>query len=181
MSAIAVSASKSLGTCGTQIDAKPSRSAVCAAAIMRPTFSRYWPFSGPIIKPIRTAAMVLSDLESAIANRGGSMSRVAVVTGAGSGMGLAISRRLADQGNAVALLDLAADAVEQAAGEIRTSGATAIAAAVDVSDRAAVDDALARVRAELGPINIMVTSAGIDRFESFVDITVESWERMLAV
>jgi NAD(P)-dependent dehydrogenase (short-subunit alcohol dehydrogenase family) len=109
------------------------------------------------------------------------MGRVAVVTGAGSGMGLAISRRLAEQGNAVALLDLAGDAVEEAAAGIRSSGGTALGAGVDVSDRAAVEAVFARVRAELGPVAITVTSAGIDRFERFTDITVESWERMLAV
>src|SRR5207342_3102508 len=56
--------------------------------------------------------------------------------------------------------------------------ASTFSAAVDVSDRAAVDTALDQVRAELGPIEIMVTSAG---FEPFVEITVESWERILAV
>ncbi len=109
------------------------------------------------------------------------MSRVAVVTGAASGMGLAISRRLAGRGDAVALLDVAGDVVDDAAGELRANGAKAMGAAVDVSNRAAVEDALATVRAEFGPIAIMVTSAGIDRFETFTDITVESWERMIAV
>jgi 2-hydroxycyclohexanecarboxyl-CoA dehydrogenase len=109
------------------------------------------------------------------------MSQVAVVTGGAAGMGLAISRRLAQEGHGVAVLDLDGDAAEQAAAELRSSGAKAVAAAMDVSDRAAVDAALAQVRAELGPIEIMVTSAGIDRFEPFTEITVGSWERMLAV
>jgi NAD(P)-dependent dehydrogenase (short-subunit alcohol dehydrogenase family) len=109
------------------------------------------------------------------------MGRVAVVTGAASGMGLAISRRLAERGDAVALFDVSAEAVDAAAAEVRAAGGNAIGAAVDVSDRAAVDDALAKARADLGPIAIVVTSAGIDRFEPFTEITVESWERMLAV
>jgi NAD(P)-dependent dehydrogenase (short-subunit alcohol dehydrogenase family) len=109
------------------------------------------------------------------------MGRVAVVTGAASGMGLAISRRLAARGDAVALFDVSGEAVDAAAAELRTDGAKVIGAPVDVSDRAAVEDALAKARAELGPIAIMVTSAGIDRFEPFAEITVESWERMLAV
>src|ERR1700737_3386621 len=109
------------------------------------------------------------------------MSRVAVVTGGAAGMGLAISRRLAQEGRHVAVLDLDGDAAERAAVELRSSGAQAVAAAVDVSDRPAVDAALAQVRTELGPIEIMVTSAGIDRFEPFTEISLDSWERMLAV
>ena len=107
--------------------------------------------------------------------------RVAVVTGGAAGMGAAICGRLARQGCKVAVLDLDGDAAEQTAKDLESGGATAIAATVDVSDRGAVDAALARVRAELGAVEIMVTSAGIDRFESFVDISLESWDRMLAV
>ncbi|HVJ97140.1 MAG TPA: SDR family NAD(P)-dependent oxidoreductase [Acidimicrobiia bacterium] len=107
--------------------------------------------------------------------------RVAVVTGAASGMGLAIAERLASAGNKVALLDLEGDAAAQGADGIRQSGGEAIAAAVDVSDRAAVDDALAKVRSEFGPIEIMVTSAGIDEFRSFTEISAETWDRIMAV
>jgi len=109
------------------------------------------------------------------------MSRVAVVTGGAAGMGRAICQRLARQGCRVAVLDLDGDAAEQTAKELQANGATTIAALVDVADRAAVDAALARVRVELGPVEIMVTSAGIDRFEPFTDISLESWDRMLAV
>jgi len=109
------------------------------------------------------------------------MGRVAVVTGAASGMGLAISRHLAARGDRVALLDLQGDAVLRAAESLRESGARAIGAAVDVSDRTEVDRALAKVRAELGPIAIMVTSAGLDAFEAFTEIKAESWERILAI
>jgi NAD(P)-dependent dehydrogenase (short-subunit alcohol dehydrogenase family) len=109
------------------------------------------------------------------------MSRVAVVTGAASGMGLAVARRLAANGHRVALLDLDGGAAASAADELRRAGSDALAGTVDVTDRAAVDDAMTAVRRELGPIEIIVTSAGIDTFESFTDIAVESWERMLAV
>jgi 2-hydroxycyclohexanecarboxyl-CoA dehydrogenase len=109
------------------------------------------------------------------------MSRVAVITGGASGMGLASARRLAAAGNQVAVLDLDGDAATRSADEIRQTGATAIGIAVDVSDRAAVDAAMAKVRAELGPIGIIVTSAGFDRFESFTDITLEAWNRMIEV
>jgi 2-hydroxycyclohexanecarboxyl-CoA dehydrogenase len=109
------------------------------------------------------------------------MSRVAVVTGGAAGMGLAIVRRLAQQGHLVAVLDLDGTAAKQAAEELQSGGASAIGVEVDVSDRAAVDDAMRQVRSELGPIEIIVTSAGFDRFEKFTDITLESWDRMLAV
>lgn len=109
------------------------------------------------------------------------MGRVAVVTGAASGMGLAVSRHLASAGHRVAMLDLDDAAVMSAAEELRADGVSVYAEKVDVSDRAAVDEALGNVRRELGPVEIMVTSAGFDAFEAFVDITVEAWERMLAV
>ena len=109
------------------------------------------------------------------------MNRVAVVTGAASGMGLAIAQRLASIGYRVGLLDQNGDAAEAAASEVRGSAGQAIGVAVDVSDRTAVDAALAAVRAEFGPVEIMVTSAGIDKFEPFVNISLDSWDRMLAV
>lgn len=96
-------------------------------------------------------------------------------------MGLAVSRRLADRGDSVALLDVDADAVRRAADELRAGGALALDAEVDVTDRAAVDAALDKVRRAFGPVEIMVTSAGIEAFTSFTDITIEAWDRMLAV
>lgn len=111
----------------------------------------------------------------------GAMERVAVVTGAASGMGLAIGRHLAAGGDRVALLDLQGEATQGAADDLRREGATAIGVEADVTDRSAVDAALEKVRAELGPIRIVVTAAGLDAFERFTEITPESWERVLAV
>jgi NAD(P)-dependent dehydrogenase (short-subunit alcohol dehydrogenase family) len=109
------------------------------------------------------------------------MGRVAVVSGAASGMGLAIARHLAARGDRVALLDLQGETARRAAEDLRETGAAAIAVEVDVADRRAVDAALDQVRAGLGPIGIMVTAAGLDAFESFTDITAERWERVLAI
>jgi NAD(P)-dependent dehydrogenase (short-subunit alcohol dehydrogenase family) len=111
----------------------------------------------------------------------GTIDRVAVVTGAASGMGLAIARELASRGHRVGLLDLQGEAARRAADDLRESGASAVGVEADVSDRRAVDAALDKLRAELGPIAIMVTSAGLDAFESFSDITLAQWERILAV
>jgi 2-hydroxycyclohexanecarboxyl-CoA dehydrogenase len=96
-------------------------------------------------------------------------------------MGLAIARHLAARGDRVGLLDLQGEAALRAAADLRETGATTIAVEADVTDRGAVDAALDTVRAELGPIGIMVTSAGLDSFEPFTDITIESWERILAI
>lgn len=96
-------------------------------------------------------------------------------------MGLAIGRYLAARGDRVALLDLQGDAAMRAAEGLRETGAHVMAAEVDVTDRAAVDDALDKVRAEFGPLEIMITSAGVDAFDSFTDITIERWEHVLSV
>src|SRR3954447_18563396 len=109
------------------------------------------------------------------------MSRVAVVTGAASGMGLGVARRLGTAGYRVALLDLDGDSVVGAADELRHKGAAAIAAKVDVTDRGADDEAMAAARRELGPIEILVTSAGVDEFRAFTDIGPADWDRMIAV
>jgi len=109
------------------------------------------------------------------------VSKVAVVTGGASGMGLAICRQLAARGNRVAIFDLSEENAAKAAAEISGDGGTAIAVGVDVASRTAVDAGITQVRSELGPVEIMVTSAGLDAFSDFTDITAEQWERMLAV
>jgi 2-hydroxycyclohexanecarboxyl-CoA dehydrogenase len=88
------------------------------------------------------------------------MSRVAVVTGGGSGMGRAICRQLAAQGHRIGVLDIDGDAATSVAAEITGSGGTAAAGVVDVSYRAAIEAALDEVRSAFGPVEIMVTSAG---------------------
>jgi NAD(P)-dependent dehydrogenase (short-subunit alcohol dehydrogenase family) len=97
------------------------------------------------------------------------------VTGGASGIGLGIAKFLANDGNRVAILDRAN--AEVAAKDVEG----AIGLECDVADQAAVIAAFARVRAELGPIQILVTSAGIEAFEPTLEITLPSWERVLAV
>ncbi|MDH4147703.1 MAG: SDR family oxidoreductase [Acidimicrobiia bacterium] len=109
------------------------------------------------------------------------MTRVAVVTGAASGIGLGIARNLAAGGRRVALLDRSGEAAESAAADLRDQGCTAISREADVADRSAVMDAFDRVRAELGPVEILVTSAGIESFDPVLDITPDLWDRILAV
>jgi NAD(P)-dependent dehydrogenase (short-subunit alcohol dehydrogenase family) len=96
-------------------------------------------------------------------------------------MGRAICHHLARQGRSVAVLDLNEDGARDVAREVEDEGGSAVGVKVDVSDRAAVDAAYGQVRDALGPIGILVTSAGIEGFESFLDITPESWDQMMAV
>lgn len=109
------------------------------------------------------------------------MSRVAVVTGGASGMGEATCHELGRRGHKVAVFDVNAAAAQRVAEELRADGVTALAVAGDVSDRTAVDDAYAKVRSELGPVEILVTSAGLFGFAPFEEISLESWNRIIAV
>jgi NAD(P)-dependent dehydrogenase (short-subunit alcohol dehydrogenase family) len=107
--------------------------------------------------------------------------RVAVVTGAASGIGLGVARRFAADGNAVALLDSHGEAAENAAADLRAQGATAMAFEVDVANWSAVHTVFEGIGADLGPVGILVTCAGIESFDPVLDITQEAWDRILAV
>jgi 2-hydroxycyclohexanecarboxyl-CoA dehydrogenase len=109
------------------------------------------------------------------------MSSVAIVTGAASGMGAAISRHLAAAGYAVALFDIDEPNAERTADSLVSDGGRAVAYPVDVTDRTSVDAAVAEVRTGLGPVRIAVTSAGRSLFEPFESITVDSWQSVFAV
>lgn len=109
------------------------------------------------------------------------MSRVAVVTGGASGMGESSCHELARRGHKVAVLDLNGAAAQRVAEELRADGAAALGVAADVTDRAAVEDAFAKVRTELGPVHILVTSAGLVDFAPFVDISPQTWQRLIDV
>jgi len=109
------------------------------------------------------------------------VSKVAAVTGAASGIGLGVARQLVADGHRVALMDRDGAGAEAAAADLRAGGGTAVAVEVDVADRAAVDAAFAKVRAELGPVELLITSAGIESFQALGDITAESWDRIIAV
>ncbi|MGV9797697.1 SDR family NAD(P)-dependent oxidoreductase [Mycobacterium sp. NPDC003449] len=92
----------------------------------------------------------------------------AVVTGGGSGIGAAIVARLRADGLNVATLDLAPSDDEHAH-------------VADVTDRAAVDAALNAVRAQLGPISVLVNAAGLDCFKRFTDVSFDRWQRVVDV
>ncbi|MEX2293901.1 MAG: SDR family NAD(P)-dependent oxidoreductase [Acidimicrobiales bacterium] len=108
-------------------------------------------------------------------------SKVAVVTGGGSGIGLAIARRLAGDGIAVAVFDRDGASAKAAASEIDATGAKAVGVAVDVTDRAGIDAAVAEVVGALGPPTILVNNAGLQGFDPFLSIPIEKWQRIIEV
>jgi NAD(P)-dependent dehydrogenase (short-subunit alcohol dehydrogenase family) len=107
--------------------------------------------------------------------------RVAIVTGGGSGIGLAIAERLAAEDHAVAVFDLDSASATAAAEKIVAGGATAIGVTADVTDRDALAAGVSEVRSQLGPPTVLVNCAGLDGFDPFLKISPEKWDRILAV
>lgn len=104
--------------------------------------------------------------------------RVAMVTGAGQGIGAAIAARLDALGARVAVCDLDEATAKATAGSLENPG---IALPVDVSDRNAVIAAVALIGEELGPIDVLVNNAGIDVIQPFMDSAEDTWERLWQV
>ena len=104
---------------------------------------------------------------------------VALVTGAGSGIGRATAIRLASLGAAVGCLGRTAAKVEAVAGEIQRGTGSAIALHADVTDADGVARAVECLRVELGAIDVLVNNAGLAGEGRFVDVTLEKWERVV--
>jgi NAD(P)-dependent dehydrogenase (short-subunit alcohol dehydrogenase family) len=104
-----------------------------------------------------------------------------VVTGGASGIGLAISERLARDGAAVAIFDLNGDAAETAATGIEAGGGRAIGLQVDVTERPGIEEAVVAVVERLGAPLILVNNAGRESFLPFLEITLEHWNERIDV
>jgi NAD(P)-dependent dehydrogenase (short-subunit alcohol dehydrogenase family) len=106
---------------------------------------------------------------------------VAIVTGAGSGMGRELARLLAAQGAQVAVLDLRGAAAADTVAAIVRDGGCARAYPLDVTDSSAVLRAVSTVEAELGPVRHLANLAGIHDFRAIEDIDDALWDRMMRV
>lgn len=104
--------------------------------------------------------------------------RVAVVTGAARGIGLAIARRFLDSGYRVAMLDIDAPALAKSASE---TGRGVLPIVCDVSAPDQVQAAVARIEAEFGRIDALVNNAGIAVFKKLLDTSYDEWRRVLEV
>lgn len=107
--------------------------------------------------------------------------KVALVTGAGSGIGLAAARLAAAEGGAVACLDVVGDAADEAAAGIRDAGGTARGYQVDVAKPESVRAAVKAAADQLGRPSVLLNCAGIGKFANAHDMPFEDWSRILAV
>lgn len=106
---------------------------------------------------------------------------VVVVTGAGKGIGAAVSVLLAKLGATVALIDCNAISVAATAKKINTAGDRALAYVADVSNLPQVQNVLNRIESELGPVEFLAHVAGVLHASSMLDMSIEAWEHTFKV
>lgn len=108
-------------------------------------------------------------------------SRVAIVTGAARGIGAAVAQRLAQDGYAIGVIDLAAESCAGTVAAVTEAGGKAVAVGADVADADAVRAAVERVAAELGAPTVLVNNAGITRDNLLFKMTEDDWDSVLGV
>jgi 2-hydroxycyclohexanecarboxyl-CoA dehydrogenase len=106
---------------------------------------------------------------------------VAVVTGGASGIGEATCHHLAARGHRVAIIDLDGEGAQRVVKDLRAAGAEALDLAADITERTAVDAAFTAIRSALGPVEVLVTSAGLVAFDPFEQMTPQRWQRVIDV
>ncbi|MGX9672469.1 SDR family NAD(P)-dependent oxidoreductase [Mycobacterium sp. HM-7] len=106
---------------------------------------------------------------------------VAVITGAGSGIGAGLARYAAQLGMTTVLADVDAAAIAALRDEVTAAGATAVDAVCDVRDAEAVQALADRVNGEIGPVRLLVNNAGIEQFGYLWDTPVANWERVMDI
>ena len=109
---------------------------------------------------------------------------IAVVTGAGSGIGRAIALGFAREGATLAVLDINGETAAKTAADIHADGGRAQAFTLDITDRLACRDVAAKVAREIGQVSILVNNAGINRRNAFAgepDAVIKDWQDIMAV
>ncbi|WP_193044821.1 SDR family NAD(P)-dependent oxidoreductase [Mycolicibacterium baixiangningiae] len=106
---------------------------------------------------------------------------VAVITGAGAGIGAGLARRAAHLGMTVVLADIDAAAIAALRDELCQQGAQALDICCDVRDFAAVDDLAKQVRRDVGPVRLLVNNAGVEQFGYLWDTPVANWQRVVDI
>ncbi len=107
--------------------------------------------------------------------------QLAIVTGAGRGIGRAIALELARLGADVVVAELDKDGAERTAGEVRALGRRATAVPTDVTSRGSLDAMVERARSEFGRIDVLVNNAGIYRAAPTLDVTEEHWDAIMNI
>jgi len=107
--------------------------------------------------------------------------KVAIVTGAASGIGKSIAVQFAREGAKVAIADLNLEAADATAAEIRGAGGSAMGVAMNVADEKAVNDGVAAVVAKFGGVDILVSNAGIQIVHPIEEFPFADWKKMLAI
>jgi 2-hydroxycyclohexanecarboxyl-CoA dehydrogenase len=107
------------------------------------------------------------------------VTRTALVTGGGSGIGKAICHRLARNGMAVGVLGMSLESVTAVATSINETGGKAVALRADITDRGQVESAANRLRQSFGPIGVLINNAAIENFCAFAQIRDDNWDRLI--
>lgn len=107
--------------------------------------------------------------------------KVAIITGAASGIGKEIAMIFAQEGAKVVIADLDKDHAEQAAGEIKAKGQEAMAVKMDVTNEKEVDDGVSQVVSAYGGVDVLISNAGVQYISTIEELPFKEWKKMLAI
>ncbi len=107
--------------------------------------------------------------------------KIAIITGAASGIGLAIANLFSREGAKVCIADISLDAAESAAQELREQGGSALAVEMDVSNENSVDAGFKKITEEFGIPDILISNAGIQHIDPIENLSLENWRKLLAI